>query len=171
MECWINNVPDTGFELHNLGDANYHHKEMMMPATEIGVNEMMFIIDWNIDEWFNGIEPQVAGILHGELGLNETIMYNVVDSPVFTIPMSAGINEEQDFDLFVFNGVDHVSVKWPNTYFPKQAQLINAEGKILMDQTINSTEITIDKMNKGVFILRLVDIDGDVKTQTIVIAD
>ncbi|MCC6701903.1 MAG: hypothetical protein IT221_10295 [Fluviicola sp.] len=165
------NIPDAGFELHNLGDANYHSKELMMPATQTGANEMLFIVDWNIDEWFNGIEPQFAGISHGELGINQTIMYNVVDSPVFAVPLAASISEEQTFHLSVYNGADQVVVKWPTSYFPKHAQLINADGRILMDQSINTSEIAIDKMNKGVFVLRLVDIDGDVKTQTIVIAD
>jgi hypothetical protein len=85
--------------------------------------------------------------------------------------MAASINEEQTFHLSVYNGANQVVIKWPTSYFPKYAQLINAEGRILMDQSINTSEIAIDKMNKGVFVLRLVDIDGDVKTQTIVIAD
>lgn len=166
-----NSVPETYFELHNLGDANYHTKELMMPATTIGNNQEMFIVDWNIDEWFNGIEPAVEGTSHGEVGVNQTIMYNVVDSPVFTAPLTASINKEQPFQLKVYIGTENVVVRWPESYFPKQAQLVSSDGKKIFDQSISAKEITINKSNKGVFILRLVDADGDVKTQTIVIAD
>lgn len=159
-------TPETIFELHNLGDANYFNKEIIMPATIHPNNTQILTVNWNVNEWMNGIVPSVVEVSHSAAGVNATIMYNVVDSDVFTSPQNAsiGVIDPQSLIISYHAGNVHVGLPDSDVY---EFALYSADGKLIQSNRGISETIVLDSAPAGSYILKLINSKGEQTTRTL----
>jgi hypothetical protein len=95
--------PDAYFELHNLGDHNQRYVALQVIPTATTPSQFDVYLECHADYWLNNLPLASVGVLHGEIGLNHTVMANVNSYPVFTLAQTAGV-ETQKNALFYTSG-------------------------------------------------------------------
>lgn len=86
-------IPDTYFELHNLGNQNQRTVLKNVLATESSANQLDVYMECHLEYWLKDIPISTVGNLHGETGFNLEVMKNVDTKPVFVQSASAIIPE------------------------------------------------------------------------------
>ncbi len=85
-------IPETYFEMHNLGDHNQQAVSMDVIATETNTNQLDIYLWCNVERWIKNIPLATVGMLHDETGYNKTMLENVVTQTVFTQPGTAAVS-------------------------------------------------------------------------------
>jgi hypothetical protein len=159
-------TPETTFELHNLGDDNYFSKEILMPATAYPNDMQLITVNWNVNEWMNGIVPSVVEVSHSAAGVNATIMYNVVDSDVFTSPQNASIATIDPQAVTIIYQENKVLVGLPDADVYNY-QLFSTDGKLVDAQNNLTQQFSLESAPSGSYILKLNNSKGAQITRTV----
>ena len=83
--------PESYFEINNLGNNNQQQVEMNIIETNTSSEQIDLNIICNVNRWVESIPLSTVGVLHGENGVNETILQNVLSKTVFTQSATATI--------------------------------------------------------------------------------
>lgn len=161
--------PETTFELHNLGDENYYSKAILLPATSYPNDVQLLTINWNVNEWMNGITPSVVEISHSSIGANATIMFNVVDSDVFTAPQNAGVSTFETKDLIVYYQENKIQVILPDAGL-YHYELFGADGKIVQTASGLSQTFQLEPEKAGAYILQVSNSKGERVSKTVLMS-
>ncbi|MDG1333806.1 MAG: hypothetical protein P8P74_15825 [Crocinitomicaceae bacterium] len=163
---------DELFQLHCLGDANYKNVSMTVVPT-VSATESTIVIDCNLDEWMFGFHPGTGGIHHGETGVNSSIMNNVDNRPVFTLPGNAGIDTPFESDGTLTHSINNeiVSFNWENTQRVAQFRLIDLSGKVIEAGPANeyNGSHNAEIQQSGSYFFYLMDSNGSILKQIQVI--
>jgi hypothetical protein len=95
-----NQQTDAYFEFHNLGDHNQRLVQMPIIATQTTMEQQDVYLECRLDQWLHNMPLGTVGVLHGETGLNDSIMANVNTFSVFTQPQSAGLIEGKPMKFY-----------------------------------------------------------------------
>ncbi len=125
-------TPNALFQLHNLGDANYKNVSMPVIPTDFPTHKTI-VIDCNLDQWLFGIHPGTVGVHHGTTGVNTSVMNNVDNRPVFTLPGNAGIDSptETAGTLTSSSSNETVAFNWEDVSNVATYKLIDISGKMI----------------------------------------
>jgi hypothetical protein len=159
-------TPETIFELHNLGDENYFTKEILMSATAHPNNVQILTVNWNVDEWMNGIVPSVVQVTHSAIGANATIMYNVVDSDVFTAPQNASLGTIDPQSILITYQSGNIIVALSDTDIYNYA-IYSSDGKLVESKVGVTQQFSLGSAPAGSYILKLVNSKGEQVSRTV----
>ena len=146
-------IPDAYFEMHNLGDHNTRMIQMPVIETQTNSGQMDLYLTCNIDEWLREMPLSTVGVLHGQSGLNESIMSNVQTYNVFTQPATADLNTNLPSSVYV----EGATLYWEDlqqasfTIFDLSGRLVSSG---FMNEEYGSAALD---MNTGYYILRVYD--------------
>ena len=128
------------FELHNLGNNNQQLVEILnVVQTNSASDQIDVYLNCNVDRWINNIPLSTVGILHDQVGINATILDNVVTESVFTQLSSAqlfsGITQRK---AYFVNHADEIEFIWHSISNLEKILVIDLNGKIV--SSINTQE-------------------------------
>lgn len=123
---------DELFQIHSLGDGNYKNVSMAVIPT-VGPTETTIVINCNLDEWMFGINPGNVGVHHGTTGVNASVMNNVDNRPVFTLPGNASIDESVEPVGTITHSINNelMTFNWKDVQNVEQFKLIDISGKVI----------------------------------------
>ena len=125
--------PESVFQLHNLGDANYKYVSMPVVQTNFPTH-VSVVINCNADEWIYGANPGTTGALHGTTGLNAQTMGNVNNRVVFEQGAEASISEVTEEGTILFNVQgENIEFTWKDVAAAESFRLIGTNGQILSE--------------------------------------
>lgn len=134
-----NGVPETAFEIFTLDDHNYTNSAVVPTMRNELDGSKTCHIAIHVDQWLKGMGLETVGILHGEFGLNETVMQNINLYPVFqNMPQaSLPLNEKIDFDFTSIADGSSIQYTWNNVTNSKlKVVLIDVSGKKIYEGTV-----------------------------------
>jgi hypothetical protein len=128
------------FELHNLGNNNQQLVEILnVVQTNSASDQIDVYLNCNVDRWINNIPLSTVGILHDQVGINATILDNIVTESVFTQLSSAqlfsGITQRK---AYFVNHADEIEFIWHSISNLEKILVIDLNGKIV--SSINTQE-------------------------------
>ncbi len=123
-------TPETLFQIHSLGDANFKNVSMAVIPTVLPTHTTI-VINCNLDQWLFGVNPGTVGVNHGTTGVNASVMNNVNGKPVFTMPGNAGIESPTTVAGSIAYAVNSESItfNWKDVPNVAMYKLIDISGK------------------------------------------
>jgi hypothetical protein len=163
-------TPDAYFELHNLGDVNYHQVEVLVSELNLVENQKDIYVDCNIDTWLSSINLGTVDIKHGETDENMTVMSNLLSFPVFTSSTNATISEQAknsgQVSFFVSN--DELNLNWSDIFGAENMLITDLQGKIIFNKKqigIQGSQI-LKLQNRGIYFVNFYSEAGKLLNQT-----
>ncbi|MEN9698810.1 MAG: hypothetical protein RLZZ301_8 [Bacteroidota bacterium] len=156
-------VPNSYFELHNLGNSNQRTVSMPVVASETGT-QLDLALECHVDRWLNNIPLASAGILHDETGLNVSIMANVNSQNVFTQSAAAGLQLAKGFShsVHVENGT--FTLQYSELSQSQLFTITDAAGKLVHQSKLQQPSGSLHfGLSSGIYVLK---IQGANATQT-----
>jgi hypothetical protein len=150
------NIPNSYFELHNLGNNNQQMVSLPVIQTNL-TNQTDLHLNCHVDRWLNNISLANVGILHEETGLNLTIMQNVLSQDVFTLDATAGLSNITS-DLFKLTQNNHeIFIESLQNNILKSLECLDSQGRIFVAQTFEKDNISINTSTfpKGLYLLKI----------------
>ena len=158
-------VPETIFQFHNFGDANYQNVNLPTVATQTNESQLDIYVECNLDQWIYGQDPGTVGLLHGSSGVNASVMNNVESRSVFTTPMNAGVEklDVNQGNLTAINSENDVTVMWSGVNNLSYYTLIDMNGKLIETSHTNLKEgkAVFNELASGTFIFTPFSSAGD----------
>lgn len=152
-----NQVPESYFEIHNLGDGNYYEIEVAVGEVLEQDNSKSINLDCNLDTWLGTTDLANNGIQHSESGVNFNVMRNVSLRPVFTADATASITNSDlaNGKLYFAKNENGTLIKWSDVTDLAQYRLINSNGALVQEAKISgsSGEILFSEMKTGVYFI------------------
>jgi hypothetical protein len=142
------------YQLNCLGDHNVQTTEVATEATIYPGNIQHIVVICNVDEWLRGSNPATTGAAHGDTGINETVMENIVNYPVFVSPANASLSEEEQLPVQVAQSGKEVTVTWGETHV-NTYRMLNAEGKVLSRGKCEQQQLSLTNLEAGWHIVQL----------------
>lgn len=156
-----NDIPEAYFEIHSLGDGNYHEIEVPVNAITESDNSKSINLDCNLDTWLGITDLATIGVQHGENGVNFNVMKNVTLRPVFTADLTASLNENEskEGEVIFYQNENGNYLKWEKVLALNLIQVIDINGKIISEKTLSnpSFEWNIGNLKNGTYFVRLFD--------------
>lgn len=154
-------IVDYGFELHNLGDANYRSVQLPVVQTNTLADQIDIYLNCNVDYWIKDISIETVGILHGTTGANMEIMKNVETEPVFDQSATASVpaNYENVGKIYFSSDVSSVTVKWESVKNANHYTLTDASGKMVQTGNADnySGNVVFENLSNGIYHFQLFD--------------
>jgi hypothetical protein len=146
-------LPDAYFEMHNLGDHNQRTIQMPIIETNTTAGQMDIYLACQVDQWLRDMPLSSVGVLHGQTGLNDSIMANVLTYPVFTQPITAALNTKATSEFWI----DGSSIYWKeleHAYF----NVFDLSGRLVSSGVMNgvSGKVSLD-LNSGNYFVTVFD--------------
>jgi hypothetical protein len=146
-------LPDAYFEMHNLGDHNQRTIQMPIIETNTTASQMDVYLECQVDQWLRNMPLSSVGVLHGQTGLNDSIMANVLTYPVFTQPITAALNTKATSEFWI----DGSSIYWKeleHAYF----NVFDLSGRLVSSGVMNgvSGKVSLD-LNSGNYFVTVFD--------------
>jgi hypothetical protein len=166
------NVPESYFELHNLGNNN---QKMVTTTNVIQTNTTVNQIDLNfechIDRWLNGINLATLGVLHGETGLNLTAMQNVNTQVVFDQPATAGVSIVNQAAVQLSSQQGAIQCAWVGQASETEIVLLDQSGRQIRKQTLGNSagQFTWISLNPGMYFIQYVDQQGKEQSRQVLV--
>lgn len=170
MEGYAGSNLDELYQIHALGDDNYHTQTIVVSATASN-NDIYIGLDANYIEALNGISVNGGLINHGTSDEAADLLYNFRDH-VFSVGVATvGINDYKMLEYQIFpnpvssdgiiniNGIEDVD----------QIQLIDLSGRIVQQWNLNNNQLILDSQNPGTYVLVIYTNDGHRSHNKIVI--
>lgn len=153
-------VPESYFELHNLGNNNQRMVNENVIATATSMNQLDIYMECHLEFWLKDIAMANVGVSHGSTGMNIEIMENVDLHPVFVQPVTAN---DSPLDIKETKAWSYNSI-----LFWKEAPLgitniCDITGKVMMsiDRTSEEGHALIN-LPSGLYLVSFIDEDGNV---------
>lgn len=147
-------IPEQSFQLHNLGDANYHEIDLPVYEYTESNGDHIITVSCNIDTWIGNIDLVAVDSKHGEVGENAIIMERVVSSNVFTSQQAyLGIKNEFIGNLNYSTTPNSLLVNGKEFGNHDRYELLNANGQIVQKGTLDSNDFNLefDNLKKGIY--------------------
>jgi hypothetical protein len=159
-------VPNAYFELHNLGNNNQQSVTLPTIQTTTGSQTDLFY-NCHIDRWLNQMPLSSVGVLHGETGLNQSVMQNVNTQDVFTLNPSATIQENDNLLVSWKQNPTALTIQGLQNQSIKNYQVFSNTGQKVLDHQVNtpSASVPLEQLQSGLYLIRTEMNNG--KTQVI----
>ena len=159
-------VPNAYFELHNLGNNNQQSVTLPTIQTTTGSQTDLFY-NCHIDRWLNQMPLSSVGVLHGETGLNQSVMQNVNTQDVFTLNPSATIQENHNLFVSWKQNASEITIQGLQNQSIKNYQVFSNTGQKVLDHQVNtpSASVPLEQLQSGLYLIRTEMNNG--KTQVI----
>ncbi len=149
------------FELHNLGNNNQQLVEMLNIVQTNSANDQIDVyLTCHVDRWINNIPLSTVGILHDQVGINATILDNVVTETVFSQLSTAQLSSNKTNKTAYFvNHSDEIEFIWQSISNLDKILVIDMNGKIVTSINTQETSgsIRINSIPTGVYTVSLFD--------------
>ncbi len=149
------------FELHNLGNNNQQLVEIQnIVQTNSALDQIDVFLTCHVDRWINNIPLSTVGILHDQVGINVTILDNVVTETVFTQLPTAGITATDPANSAYFlNHPDEIEIIWNSMSNLNQIQFIDMNGKLVASKFTQeaSGKLKISSIPTGIYTVLFLD--------------
>ncbi|MEN9988587.1 MAG: hypothetical protein RLZZ585_1626 [Bacteroidota bacterium] len=166
------NVPESYFELHNLGNNN----QQMVTNTNVvqantSANQVELNFDCHIDRWLNGINLATLGILHDETGLNITAMQNVNTQDVFDQPANADISIVSQSAIQFSSQQGAIQCTWTGKLSESEIMLFDSFGRELRKQSLGNTtgQFTWIGLTPGMYFVQYADEKGQAQSRQVLV--
>jgi len=166
------NVPESYFELHNLGNNN----QQMVTNTNVvqantSANQVELNFDCHIDRWLNGINLATLGILHDETGLNITAMQNVNTQDVFDQPANADISIVSQSAIQFSSQQGAIQCTWTGKLSESEIMLFDSFGRELGKQSLGNTtgQFTWIGLTPGMYFVQYADEKGQAQSRQVLV--
>ena len=159
-------VPNAYFELHNLGNNNQQSVTLPTIQTTTGSQTDLFY-NCHIDRWLNQMPLSSVGVLHGETGLNQSVMQNVNTQDVFTLSPAATIQENHNLFVSWKQNATEINIQGLQNQSIKNYQVFSNTGQKVLDHLVNtpSASVPLEQLQSGLYLIRTEMNNG--KTQVI----
>jgi len=159
-------VPNAYFELHNLGNNNQQSVTLPTIQTTTGSQTDLFY-NCHIDRWLNQMPLSSVGVLHGETGLNQSVMQNVNTQDVFTLNPSATILENHNLFVSWKQNATEITIHGLQNQSIKNYQVFSNTGQKVLDHQVNtpSASVPLEQLQSGLYLINTEMNNG--KTQVI----
>jgi hypothetical protein len=159
-------VPNAYFELHNLGNNNQQSVTLPTIQTTTG-SQTDLHYNCHIDRWLNQMPLSSVGVLHGETGLNQSVMQNVNTQDVFTFSPAATIQENHNLFVSWKQNASEITIQGLHNLSIKNYQVFSNTGQKVLDHQVNtpSASVPLEQLQSGLYLIRTEMNNG--KTQVI----
>jgi hypothetical protein len=153
--------PEKVFELHNLGDANYHTLSLNVIQTNTTPEMIDVYMDCHVDRWMKNIPIKTVGIQHASINYNASIMLNILHENVFDQPETAAVNSLTYTKGTLIYQAENKIMHWQNVKNADRFQLVDLTGKLVLTAKANeSGSIDLNEQSNGVYLFTIVSSDG-----------
>jgi hypothetical protein len=154
-------IIDYGFELHNLGDANYRSVQLPVVQTNTSVDQIDIYMNCNVDYWIKDIAIESVGILHGTSGANMEILKNVETEPVFDQSATASVPSiyESIGKVYFSTNISSVIVSWEFVKDASSYTLTDISGKLIQKGKVDNMNgsVIFENLTNGIYHFHLLD--------------
>ena len=158
-------VPNSMFQLHNLGDVSYQNVTLPVIETQTSTTQIDIFIACNLDEWIHGANPGTVGVIHGSGSINVAVMNNVETRSVFVSQADAGISttEKPNGNLTSFSSENNVKVNWSELNKASYYSLVDINGKTVQSDKMSTKqgEEFFYNLSNGTYIFTAYSATGD----------
>ncbi len=149
-------VPNAYFELHNLGNNNQQSVTLPTIQTTTG-SQTDLNYNCHIDRWLNQMPLSSVGVLHGETGLNQSVMQNVNTQDVFTLNPSATIQENDNLLVSWKQNPTELTIQGLQNQSIKNYQVFSNTGQKVLDHQVNtpSASVPLEQLQSGLYLINM----------------
>jgi hypothetical protein len=165
------NVPESYFELHNLGNNNQQMvTKNNVIQTNTNANQVDLNFDCHIDRWLNGINLATLGVLHDETGLNVTAMQNVNSQVVFDQSATAGVPTANQVAIQFSSQQGAIQCAWTGQLSETEIMLYDSFGRAMRKQSIGNAvgQFTWIGLTPGMYFVQYTDEKGQTLSRQVV---
>jgi len=147
-------VPNAYFELHNLGNNNQQSVTLPAIQTTSG-NQIDLHYNCHVDRWFNQMPLSSVGVLHGETGLNLSVMQNVNTQDVFALNPAATIQENHNLFVSWKQTPTEITIHGIQNQGIENFQVFSNTGQKLLDVDVQNAvaSIPLDRLSSGFYLV------------------
>ena len=147
-------VPNAYFELHNLGNNNQQSVTLPAIQTTTG-NQIDLHYNCHVDRWFNQMPLSSVGVLHGETGLNLSVMQNVNTQDVFALNPAATIQENHNLFVSWKQTPTEITIHGIQNQGIENFQVFSNTGQKLLDVDVQNAvaSIPLDRLSSGFYLV------------------
>lgn len=162
-------VPNAYFELHNLGNNNQQSVTLPAIQTTTG-NQIDLHYNCHVDRWFNQMPLSSVGVLHGETGLNLSVMQNVNTQDVFAINPAATIQENHNLFVSWKQTPTEITIHGIQNQGIENFQVFSNTGQKLLDVDVQNAvaSIPLDRLSSGFYLVSVQGSHGQFQSFRIV---
>ena len=162
-------VPNAYFELHNLGNNNQQSVTLPAIQTTSG-NQIDLHYNCHVDRWFNQMPLSSVGVLHGETGLNLSVMQNVKTQDVFALNPAATIQENQNLFVSWKQTPTEITIHGIQNQGIENFQVFSNTGQKLLDVDVQNAvaSIPLDRLSSGFYLVSVQGSHGQFQSFRIV---
>ncbi len=155
--------PDAYFELHNLGSNNQQSLILNVTQTNTSANQIDIYVDCNIEQWIKNIPLATVGVIHDEVGVNNTILENVQVEPVFTLATSASVTENEVPNFTIWTSNHALFVDLTEVKNVGKCSIVDQSGRLVQTQSILNSDGTLSfkNLSAGFYLVQLEDTKGN----------
>jgi len=149
-------VPNSYFEMHNLGNNNQQSVTLPTIQTNTG-NQIDLNYTCHLDRWLNQMPLSSVGILHGETGLNQSIMQNVNTQDVFTLDAAAELQEPATIFVSWKQSASEIKIQSIQNQLIKNYKVFSNTGQKVIDMQVNalSSSILLEQLQSGMYLINV----------------
>jgi hypothetical protein len=162
-------VPNAYFELHNLGNNNQQSVTLPAIQTTTG-NQIDLHYNCHVDRWFNQMPLSSVGVLHGETGLNLSVMQNVNTQDVFALNPAATIQENHNLFVSWKQTPTEITIHGIQNQGIENFQVFSNTGQKLLDVDVQNAvaSIPLDRLSSGFYLVSVQGSHGQFQSFRIV---
>jgi hypothetical protein len=146
------------FELHNLGNANQQSVQMNnIIQTNISNDQINVNINCQVDRWVNNIPISTVGIMHDEIGVNATILDNVITETVFIQPANAGLESfNTQSKIYFQNQSNGISVFWKEIKNLNHILVCDLNGRLIkkVNSNLENGDLQLELIESGYYLVQ-----------------
>jgi hypothetical protein len=149
-------VPNAYFELHNFGNSN--QQDISLPAVQTtNGNQIDLHYNCRIDRWLNQMPLSSVGILHGESGLNLSILQNVNTQDVFILDQAANLVENDGNLVYWKQTNTEITIQTVQNQIINTFQVFSNTGQKVIEANVNSpsTSIQLEQLKVGLYLINV----------------
>jgi hypothetical protein len=149
-------VPNSYFELHNLGNNNQQSVTLPTIQTNTG-NQIDLNYTCHIDRWLNQMPLSSVGILHGDTGLNQQILQNVNTQVVFTLDAAAKLQEQETVLVSWKQSASEITIQGLQNQVIAHYQVFSNTGQKVIDVQLNAptSSILLEQLQSGMYLIQV----------------
>jgi hypothetical protein len=149
-------VPNAYFELHNLGNNNQQSVTLPTIQTTAG-SQTDLHYNCHIDRWLNQMPLSSVGVLHGETGLNQSVMQNVNTQDVFTLNPTASIQENDNLFVSWKQNASEITIQGLQNQSIKNYQVFSNTGQKVLDHQVNTptASVPLEQLQSGLYLVNM----------------
>jgi hypothetical protein len=149
-------VPNAYFELHNLGNNNQQSLTLPTIQTTSG-NQIDLHYNCHIDRWLNQMPLSSVGVLHGETGLNLSILQNVNTQEVFTLDAAAKLQENETTLVSWKQSATEITIQGLQNQSIESYQVFSNTGQKVRDFHANTpfASILLEQLQSGLYLINV----------------